>query len=610
MANTKVTGDLIADGTITTGNLANSSVTAAKLNSITTDNITEGTNLFYTDARVGSYLSGSGYDTATNIIATITDSAPTTLDTLNELAAALGDDPNFATTVTNSIATKLPLAGGNITGDLSVNTNTLFVDVSSGNVGIGTSSPATKLDLDDGTITDIRIRGNRTTDDRLGGISFYNTPASDVIAAINVDRDGANDAGAITFDTQQAGGGNTERMRVTSAGNVGIGTSNPVNRLDVNGNARSLSSIIDDGSDQGNFNANSRLKISRGPAPSYIQFISPNNQEQGILFGDPDDTVSGSIRYDHPGDYMWFEVNNSEKMRISSSGNVGIGTTSPAATLHVNGSTTIGGADVSFGHFKVSDQVTNNSIDYGSYFGAGNGGIIAHFAGIPGSQDKAIIIGDSRYASAGANNVGIIFAPSSSNNNYWDKVSIVGYNSDSAAGNASLFIDFIQNFTSSESRRYGFNLSAFYPVIDNALDLGRASNRWDDVYATNTAIQGSDKNLKQDIEELNEAEKRVALKAKSLLRKYRLKSSVEKKGDNARIHFGIIAQDLEQAFQEEGLDAGRYGMFVRMQWYIREDGTPIVDGEMDKEDMEKQGTLKEELGIRYTELLAFIIAAL
>ena len=53
-------------------------------------------------------------------IANLVDSAPTTLDTLNELAAALGDDANFSTTVTNSIATKLPLAGGILTGDLTL----------------------------------------------------------------------------------------------------------------------------------------------------------------------------------------------------------------------------------------------------------------------------------------------------------------------------------------------------------------------------------------------------------------------------------------------------------------------------------------------------------
>ena len=51
-------------------------------------------------------------------IAGLSDSAPATLDTLNELAAALGDDANFATTVTESIATKLPLAGGTMSGDI------------------------------------------------------------------------------------------------------------------------------------------------------------------------------------------------------------------------------------------------------------------------------------------------------------------------------------------------------------------------------------------------------------------------------------------------------------------------------------------------------------
>ena len=50
----------------------------------------------------------------------LVDSAPGALDTLNELAAALGDDANFSTTVTNSIATKVPLAGGTMTGNLTL----------------------------------------------------------------------------------------------------------------------------------------------------------------------------------------------------------------------------------------------------------------------------------------------------------------------------------------------------------------------------------------------------------------------------------------------------------------------------------------------------------
>ena len=73
----------------------------------------------YTDTDVGNYLTANGYDTATNIVATITDSAPATLDTLNELAAALGDDPNFATTTANNIAGKVAKTGDTMTGDLT-----------------------------------------------------------------------------------------------------------------------------------------------------------------------------------------------------------------------------------------------------------------------------------------------------------------------------------------------------------------------------------------------------------------------------------------------------------------------------------------------------------
>jgi len=66
---------------------------------------------------------------ATSAAAAVVDAAPTTLDTLNELAAALGDDPNFATTVTNSIATKMPIAGGTFTGAVTGTSLTLTGDL-------------------------------------------------------------------------------------------------------------------------------------------------------------------------------------------------------------------------------------------------------------------------------------------------------------------------------------------------------------------------------------------------------------------------------------------------------------------------------------------------
>jgi hypothetical protein len=184
---------------------------------------------------------------------------------------------------------------------------------------------------------------------------------------------------------------------------------------------------------------------------------------------------------------------------------------------------------------------------------------------------------------------------------------------------------------------YGWTSSFIYPTTDNARDLGTASFRFDDIYATNGTIQTSDRNEKQDIEALTDAETRVAVAAKGLLRKFRWQSAVEEKGDEARIHFGIIAQDLQDAFTAEGLDAGDYAMFISTTWW--ETQTEVAAVEAVEEVTDEEGnvtteaveakdaytrtdtyhtaeeapegaTEKTRLGIRYSELLAFIIAAI
>jgi hypothetical protein len=127
---------------------------------------------------------------------------------------------------------------------------------------------------------------------------------------------------------------------------------------------------------------------------------------------------------------------------------------------------------------------------------------------------------------------------------------------------------------------------------DNSIDLGKSAARFNDIYATNSTIQTSDRNEKQDIEELSDAEQRVAVACKSLLRKFRWKSAVQDKGDDARIHFGIVAQDLQDAFEAEGLDAGRYAMFISTTW------------------TDEDGEEQTRMGVRYSELLAFIISAI
>ena len=116
----------------------------------------------------------------TTAIANLADSAPSTLNTLNELAAALGDDANFSTTVTNSIAAKLPLAGGALTGAL---TSTSSITAASGGneIQIGT----------DGNIEITRTAGGAYID-------FKDSTGEDYDQRIQATSTGLSFSGAIT----------------------------------------------------------------------------------------------------------------------------------------------------------------------------------------------------------------------------------------------------------------------------------------------------------------------------------------------------------------------------------------------------------------------------
>lgn len=113
------------------------------------------------------------------------------------------------------------------------------------------------------------------------------------------------------------------------------------------------------------------------------------------------------------------------------------------------------------------------------------------------------------------------------------------------------------------------------------------------ITVTGTVTETSDRNEKQDIEALSDAERRVALSAKGLLRKFRWRADVEERGDSAEIYFGIIAQDLQSAFEAEGLDADQYGVVSSITWTDEETGEEY-----------------SRLGVHYSGLLAFIISAI
>jgi len=131
----------------------------------------------------------------------------------------------------------------------------------------------------------------------------------------------------------------------------------------------------------------------------------------------------------------------------------------------------------------------------------------------------------------------------------------------------------------------GSETGAYYPTFDNKTTLGLSSNRWSVVYAGTAMINTSDRNLKEEIQELSEAELRVAQACKGLVRKFKFKGGTRK-------HIGVIAQDVRDAFTAQGLDAHEYGLFCSDTW------------------TDDTGQEVTQLGIRYDELLAFIISVL
>ena len=115
--------DIAIDSTVTTltgsQTLTNKTLTSPVINTsvsgtaiLDEDNMSSDSN-----SKLATQQSIKAY--VDNELAGLVDSAPAALNTLNELAAALGDDANFSTTVTNSIAAKLPLSGGQMTGNIT-----------------------------------------------------------------------------------------------------------------------------------------------------------------------------------------------------------------------------------------------------------------------------------------------------------------------------------------------------------------------------------------------------------------------------------------------------------------------------------------------------------
>jgi hypothetical protein len=228
------------------------------------------------------------------------------------------------------------------------NVNRIYINTS-GNVGIGTTSPASRF--------------------QSNNVSTYNssTPTGAILAS---NLAGGNAVIDIGVDATYLGYIQSRNILNTTpynlllnpiGGNVGIGTTTTGSKLHVllNGNTS--------GGPTGNV---ASFQNSSPGNNAYISLFGAYNAEAGIIFTDESEQYKGKIGYNNISEYMYFQTDGSEKVRITAAGNVGIGTTSPVSKLTVtNGNIEIqsDGSSSMTNYLKIG---THTGGSWGSYISA------------------------------------------------------------------------------------------------------------------------------------------------------------------------------------------------------------------------------------------------
>ena len=192
------------------------------------------------DVGIGTLAPGAKLDVNGNIsIATTSGSTASNQISMVGSRAIFGYDGSIASAFMRSSDTSKPLVFGSATSEF------MRIVSSTGNVGIGTNSPDTLLNLEGVKNKSIITLGSTTNDsgwsvgDKIGGIDFYSADGSGAGSGVKgsisyiASTAGSGGVTAMTFSTASSVSNNVERMRIDTSGNVGIGTIGPSSPLTV-----------------------------------------------------------------------------------------------------------------------------------------------------------------------------------------------------------------------------------------------------------------------------------------------------------------------------------------------------------------------------------------
>ena len=403
--------------------------------------------------------------------------------------------------------------GVKLVNDAFSSSQTFVTVLSSGNVGIGTSSPQSLLYLS-GSTPILTIDNNSAS--QTGSIVFKSLSGTTLaILSSNASTGEVRFGGATTnfFPTFYSNG--SEAMRITATGNVGIGTSTPLSKTEVY-NSAVLSAFVPATSSTWRVLQVKNYQRTNVGSAAGISFAGDNSNGDtataGIVGihnnttgGDTDLaflTAIGNVSY--------------ERLRINASGYVGIGTSSPGARLEVSGSVRLSG------NGEPTIALTPTYFGYSSTYGV-------------------VMVGQS----SGSSTVSIGYNPIGNLNG--------SFNGD---GREVLFRRGVQ-FVTPNAANTGFHLTNLV-LLDGYVGIGTPSPSYQLQLSTDSAAKptssqwtvASDARIKADIESVSKSYALARIEAVRPVSFRYIPEYLDETKSEDKTYYNFIAQELEQVFPE------------------------------------------------------------